>query len=196
MTKKKFTGSIFGMTLIELVVVFSILTVVMSMAFSAFSINETYRDLVFVKIQLYRQNKKAHDAINQELTAAQQARVWITDNATPGGPDMIRFQVPLIALANASFDVPWGATFNGAPTAAGDFIRYRLLGTNLTREVLNSAQVLVGGTQEVKASGIANLQFTNPSAGYINISTTASRMSVPPQRQYNATLNSSVFLQN
>lgn len=185
-----------GFTLIELMVVLSIFSVVMSMAFSALSINETYRDLVYIKNQLYRQNKKAHDIITEELAKSQPSSVTIN------GTTAIRFQVPWINGSDPEYGVVWGARYNGIPYP-GYYINYRLINgtnnsTNLVREVLTDTLSPVAGTQEVKATGIVNLRFSNLTANYdyININTTARQISQPSQRPFNLSLSSNVSLQN
>ena len=180
-----------GLTLIELMVVFALLSIVMSMAFSAFTINENYRDLVYIKNQLYRQNKKIHDIITEELAMSQSSRFKITK----GPPDVIRFQIPWVNASDPAYGVVWGARYNNT-TYDGYYINYKLNGTNLVRELLTGAFSPVAGTQEVKASGIWNLTFSNSTPSYITINTTARRTSLPPVRPFNLTVTSNVSLQN
>lgn len=180
-------------TLIEILVVFSILTVLMGIAFTAIRLNETYRDLTFIRIQLYRQNKRAHDAINEELEKSNSSRVNITDNTSPT-PDVISFQIPLInSINNTTYDVPWGARYNNTDYVWYDII-YSLKGTNLVREVSNEP-----GSEEIKANDIVDLQFSNVTANCTNcisISTTARKTTLPPQRNMTDSLNSTVYLLN
>ena len=187
--KQKVTGC--GFTLIELMVVFAILSVVMSMTFSALSINETYRDLVYIKNQLYRQNKKAHDIITEELAISRSASFNITQGAT----DVIRFQIPWVNASDPEYGVIWGARYNNT-SSPSYFINYKLNGTNLVRELLTDTLSPVANTTEVKASGIVDLQFSNSTPSYITINTTARQMSRPSQRLFNLSVSSNVSLQN
>lgn len=147
-------------TLMEMMVVLSIFTVVMGIAYTAISLNETYRDLVLTKIQLYRQNKRAVDSLSAELQRSQSSRVTIIDNASPI-PDEIRFQIPLPSLIDGSYNIPWGAR-QDSTDYLNNFIHYRVNGTNLVREVVDGNGNPVGGTrQETIAENITRLQFTD-----------------------------------
>jgi len=179
-----------GFTLIEILVVFSILTVLMGIAFTAIRLNETYRDLTFIRIQLYRQNKRAHDAIREELEKSQSSKVRITDS----NPDAISLQIPLInSIDNTTYSIPWGARYNNTDYVWYDII-YSLKGTNLVREVSNER-----GSEEIKANDIVDLQFSNVTANCTNcigISTTARKTTLPPQRNITDSMNSTVYLLN
>lgn len=183
-----------GFTLIEVMITTAVLTMVMGIAFTALRLNETMRDLVFVRIQLYRQNKAAHDIIREELQKSTSIRVTIA-------PNEIRFQIPLrlnpTDAGYETYDFPWGGR-SRLGNHPGGFIRYYLNGTNLMREIWDSSGNPVAGTQEIKATDIRALEFTRVlgDANHIRITTTARRMTVPPSHAIEDSLESSVCLLN
>jgi prepilin-type N-terminal cleavage/methylation domain-containing protein len=173
-----------GFTLVEMMVVLSIFTLVMGIAYTALSLNETYRDLVLTKIQLYRQNKRALDSICAELQRSTAAN-WTTG----GNPNTIRFQIPWV---DAAYNVNWGANNN-----IGWFIRYRLNNNNLVRGFLNASLNPVG-SEVIIAENITNLQFTNrnpPVSNYIGITIASQRRTIQRRDVY-WTLVSAVFLRS
>ncbi len=187
-----------GFTLIEMMVVVGIFTIMMGIAFTAIRLNETYRDLTFIRIQLYRQNKRAHDAIREELEKSQLSRV----NITSPTPDAIRFQIPLVnSIDNTTYAVPWGARYNDTDYS-GYYIRYMMLNATsayLVRDLLDSALAPVSGTAEIKANNIVDLQFSNVTANCTNcigISTTARKATLSPPRNITDSMNSTVYLLN
>jgi prepilin-type N-terminal cleavage/methylation domain-containing protein len=191
-----------GFTLVEMMVVLAIFSMVMGVAYTALSLNETYRDLVLIKIQLYRQNKKAIDSLCAELQRSQGARVNITDNASPI-PDEIRFQIPLINAIDAQYNIPWGARQGNIdypedpPNSIYRYVRYRLNGANLVREVVDGDDSVIGGTQqEIIAENITNLQFTSLNPNYITININAQKMTLAPRHPINSNLESTVYLRN
>jgi len=178
-----------GFSLIEIMVVVAIVTVIMGIAFTSLRLSDSLRDLVFIRIQLYRQNKRAHDVIAEELEKSQSSRVDITDS----NPDAIYLQIPLInSIDNTTYSIPWGARYNNTDYVFSDII-YRLNGTNLVREVSNQP-----GSKEIIAADIINLQFSrvDGNANYIRINTTAQKMTIAPRRPINASLESTVYLLN
>lgn len=176
-----------GVTVIEILMVAAIFTLICGIVFTTLRLNETFRDLIFVKIQLYRQNRRAHEFIIEELQKAA--------NVTIPNPNEIRFSIPLVnSMDPITYDIPWGAP----PNYVGGYIRYWLNNTSahLMREVLDSGNATVSGTQEIKASNIIDLQFSWAGAYNIAINTTTRKMTIPPQHPVNDTLESSVTLAN
>ena len=185
-----------GFTLIEMMVVLAIFSIVIGIAYTALSLNETYRDLVLTKIQLYRQNKRAIDTITAELQRSA-ATHWTIIDGGGSSPDIIRFQTPLVNSMDAQYNIPWGAR-HGNTDYPNFFIQYKLSGTQLIREVVDGGGVIQAGTQRVIAENISNLQFTNLNpldSDYIRI-TMESQRSTIQRRIINANLVSTVFLRN
>ena len=182
-----------GFTLTEMMVVLSIFTLVMGIAYTAISLNETYRDLVLTKIQLYRQNKKAVDNISAELQRSAANRWTIQDS----NPDTIRFQIPLINAINwTTYDIPWGARQDNTDYL-NNYIRYRLNGTNLVREIVDVNWTIVGGTrQEIIAENINDIQWTSINPNYIRIINIRGERRTFRGWTIRSDLESTVFLRN
>lgn len=173
-----------------MLVVLAVFSVVIGVAYTALSLNETYRDLVLTKIQLYRQNKTAMDILCEELQKSAPSRIGIIDNTSPI-PDEIQLQVPLVNLIDAAYNIPWGAR-HGGTDYLGSLIRYRLNGTNFVREVM-----YVPGTEEIIAENVVDLQFTqsSPTDPYIGIAITSQRMTIR-RRTISSTIASTLYLRN
>ena len=182
-----------GFTLIEMMVVLAIFSIVIGIAYTALSLNETYRDLVLTKIQLYRQNKRAIDTITAELQRSA-ATHWTIIDGGGSSPDIIRFQTPLVNSMDAQYNIPWGARFDNIDYV-GYFIQYYLMGTGLIRIMADSGGALYLGTSKVIASDITNLQFTVANPNYISITINGQRRTIQ-RRIINATLESTVYLRN
>lgn len=177
-----------GFTLAEMMIVLAIFTVIMGVAYTVLTLNDTYRDLVLIKLQLYRSTKQAVDTFVEEIQKSQSQRVNITDNAS--SPDEIRFQIPFINAT--TYNLTWGARLDYPDNY---WRHYYLNGTNFTAEVLNNATFSpVSGTQGIKAGNIIDVQFSNSTAGYIGINVTAQKTTLPPAHTINTTLNATVYL--
>ncbi len=191
-TRHETRGTNDGFTVAEMMITLAVFTVVIGVAYNTLTLNDIYRDLVLVKTQLYRQNKQAVDGLVEELQKSQGARVTITDNASPT-PDEIRFQIPLVNSISAQYILPWGGRY-GSTDYANYYIRYRVSGTNLIRELLKADLSVEAGTEEIKAANIADLQFTK-SSNYVTINITAKKTTLPPQHEISSVLNAAVYLQ-
>lgn len=165
--------------------VLSIFTVVMGIAYTAISLNETYRDLVLTKIQLYRQNKKAVDNICAELQRSS-ADNWTMVDGGGGNPDTIQFQIPW--TIDATYNEHWGAD-----NTDGFSIRYRLVNNDLIREILDTGQSVTWSA--ITAENITNLQFTSIGTNYIRINIGSQRKTFRGWT-INSDLESTVFLRN
>lgn len=184
-----------GLTLIEIMIAMAILTTIMAMALAAFSINENYRDLTAIRVQLYRQNKKTLDMITEELTESAPGTVIVINNGTT---DEIRFQTPLDVSTEGNYTVSWGAS-SGGVSYPGCFTSYRLVNRDLVRRVMTlpSAGNPVAGTEEIKASDLDEFDITNTSPTYFTIRTTSRRnMTLTRQRAISATSQAQVYLLN
>jgi len=182
-----------GFTLMEMMVVLAIFSIVMGVAFTTLSLNETFRDLVLIRIELYRHNKVAVENMRMELQRSTANSITIQDNATPT-PDAIWFQIPLINSVDNQYNIPWGAR-KGSTDYPNYFIRYRLNGTDFMREVLDNTLAPVANTQELITENIVDLQFTRPSPNYIVINVTGEKRTLQGRR-INATLQTTVYVRN
>jgi len=182
-----------GFTLIEMMVVLAIFSLTMGIAYTALKLNDNYRDLVFTRIELYRQVKRAVDNFAAELERSQSSRWTIADS----NPDSIRFQIPLVNSMDAQYNVGWGAR-NMNLDYLNFFIRYRINGTNLVRDILNATLSPVSGTEQIMATGVTDLQFNQASPGYVTMKIDVQKTTTPPSRpiNINLTLDSAVYLRN
>ena len=180
-------------TLMEMMVVLTIFSVVMGVAFTTISLNDTFRDLVLIRIELYRHNKVAVENMRMELQRSTAGRINIQDNTTPI-PDVIWFQIPLLNSIDNQYNIPWGAR-KGNTDYPNYFIRYRLNGTDLMREVLNNTLSPVANTQEIITENMIDLQFPRPSPNYIVINATGQKRTLQGWT-INATLQATVYVRN
>lgn len=191
-----------GFTLVEIMVVLSVFLVVMGIAYTVLSLNDTYQGLVLVKTELYRQTKVAMDNLIDELQRSQATRAAVVDS----NPDEVRFQILLINSIDSEYNVPWGGRQGSTdyPDNSSGFpkfyIHYMLNGTDLVREVLQEASAGefsgVNGTQQVMASGVTDLQFNQPSSNYIGITADVQKSTTIPVRTITMRLESSAYLRN
>jgi len=180
-------------TLMEMMVVLTIFSVVMGVAFTTIRLNETFRDLVLIRIELYRHNKVAAENMRMELQRSTAGRINIQDNTTPN-TDAIWFQIPLLNSIDNQYNIPWGAR-KGNTDYPNYFIRYRLNGTDFMREVLDNTLSPVANTQELITENIVDLQFTRPSPTYFTWSITGQKTTLQG-RTINATLQATVYVRN
>jgi len=180
-TKNEPRGTNHGFTLVEMMVVLSIFSLVIGIAFTVLSLNDTYRDLVLIKIRLYRQAKIAVDSISMELEKSASDKVFIE------GTNVIRFQIPWVD-ANSPYAEHWGANNH-----EGFYIRYRLDNNNLVRDTLDTTPSVIA--TEIITENISDLQFTSLNPNYIKINVNG-RKKTYQGREINSALQSSVYLLN
>lgn len=150
-------GNCRAVTMIEMLLVCVIFTVVMGIVFGTLRLNETFRDFIFIKGQLYRGNRKAYDKIISELERSNNGHIFSPVDASPVSE--LRFQV---RLGNSTtYDLnQWGA-FYGNTDYPGLDIRYSVVTSgnlsHLVREVLNSTSGAVS-YQEVVASNVVDFR--------------------------------------
>jgi len=179
----------------EIMVVLAIFSIVMGIAYTVLRLNDNYRDLVFTRIELYRQIKRTTNNITEELQKSQSSRVTLNDS----NPDSIYFQIPLVSSMDAQYNVPWGARNKGTDYL-NSFIRYRIRinGTDLVRDILDDMLSPVPGTEEIMATNVTDLQFSRVNPDYITMMINVQKSTTPPSRPVTITLSldSSVHLRN
>lgn len=188
-----------GFTLIEMMIVLAIFSVLIGVVFAVFRTTHRLRQVGEIRIQLYRECKRAIDSISKELQESNKDKVTIDDNTGEGGSDIIIFQVPIGLDAN--LDIQWGAD-----GTADDYIRYYLSSDNkVYRRVCNNQNCddIIRSTQ-IKANYITDLQFPNypaqfpNSVGYLEIKVWAEKHYTLPYRPepVKSRLTSKVYLRN
>jgi len=153
-------------TLVEMIMVASVFTIIMGMVFTILKLNDVYRYNVGIQMGLYRQGKKAQNAIAEELRLSAPGKFSLIDSDGDSAFDTIRFQSPLPALDD-EYNIKWGAE-----DTEGNYIQYKLEDTYLKRQILDSAFSLV--SEKNAGADFDKLEFSSsgcPDNCVINITT-------------------------
>jgi prepilin-type N-terminal cleavage/methylation domain-containing protein len=143
-----------GLTLLELLIVLAILSVISGVLCSTSVLSQRVYVSAEAFVHVQQQARSAFDAMTRELREAGGAI------AASGG--QIEFQAALgygLPAPCPPDAVCWGARDAAGADQAGWRIRYRLLGTQLLREVLDAGGAVQPGTR-VLANDVAGLLFT------------------------------------
>jgi len=179
-------SSMNGFTLMEMMVVIAIFTIASGMAFTALRFNDVYRDSVGVQIELESNNKKALDAISEELRLSKMSVVTIKDSNKT-----INFKTPLFTNPD-TYDIVWGAD-----NTEGYAIQYRLdtVAKSVVREILDSGGSVVSGKTSTIANNIQDSQFATLPNYSIQITTTSAKKTTEGKNE-TLTSQSTVYLRN
>jgi type II secretory pathway pseudopilin PulG len=146
-------GQRVGFTLVELMFVMTILTVILGGLLTSFLIGRSSYMTSDAYIQVQQEARRALDIMGKELRAA---RSTVAVSGNPAG-SQVNFQVALgydLATAGCTANaVCWGAQDLSNVNQPDWSIQYRLVGTQLVRELVNGALV-VAGSQRVIANSI------------------------------------------
>ena len=156
-----------GLTLMEVLVTVSILTIVFGMTFGAMRIYDVSISMGSTKSNLSAQATQALNKMREELSKSTASRVIVNDGGVMAGkplPDSIDFQIPMGLDANQN--IQWGD--GGIETA---WIEYYLRDNQLVKmfDVYVTTE-----PQIVLANDITNLRFTL-SGNSLTIDVTASK---------------------
>lgn len=160
-----------GLTLMEVLVAASILTIVFGVSFGAMRIYDISLTMGTTKSQLCAQANLALNRMKEELALSSGFRVFIAQARSDPPQYTITFQIPTGDL-DARGEIVWG---DGQTTGASDQIEYDLGGDNqLIRKETKS-----GGNTQVLANNITALDVapTPASAPYdsLTLTVTASK---------------------
>lgn len=150
-----------GLTLVEVLLVLALLGV---LAGALFAISLTGRQLYFsseTSVHVQQQARQAFDAMARELRQAQGSTLTVAGS-------QCTFQVALgynLASPCPVNAVCWGANDQAGAVQSGWSVRYRLNGTQLLREVLNSQVPPVVQSTRVLANDVTQLTFSYVGGG-------------------------------
>ena len=200
-----------GFSLVELLVVVSIISVMLGGTFVVFSAGESSWCTAEAGIALQESLRRTLDHVTMELRQSKTSQIQVFDGTGLNSSDIIRFSIPVIChngdtLLDGSGDVAqWGATLrwgcrdaacmdadDSCTTADYEYIEYRLAaGDRLVRRVLD------GNFDEVRedifANNMTDFQITNGSV--LSIQATA-RVPTAMNRVLTAQTTTSLFVRN
>ncbi len=161
-----------GLTLMEVLVTVSILTLVFGMTFGAMRIYDISISMGSTKSNLSAQATQALNKMKEELAKSNPSKIIIVPdmgihNSLPSNPEWLQFQIPLPQL-DANQNIRWG---NGI--TINWWIQYYIQNVTKANQLISERE----GTKTVLANDITNLQFDPfPATGnYLDITVTASK---------------------
>lgn len=200
-----------GFSLVELLVVVSIISVMLGGIFVVFSAGESSWFTAEAGIALQESLRRTLDHVTMELRQSKTSQIQVFDGTGLNSSDIIRFSIPVIChngdtLLDSGGDVAqWGATLrwgcrdaacmdadDSCTTADYEYIEYRLdAGDRLVRRVLD------GNLDEVRedifANNMTDFQVTN--GPVLSIQATA-RVPTAMNRVLTAQTTTSLFVRN
>lgn len=200
-----------GFSLVEILVVVSIISVMLGGIFVVFSAGESSWFTAEAGIALQESLRRTLDHVTMELRQSKTSQIQVFDGTGLNSSDIIRFSIPVIChngdtLLDGSGDVAqWGATLrwgcrdaacmdadDSCTTADYEYIEYRLdAGDRLVRRVLD------GNLDEVRedifANNMTDFQITN--GPVLSIQATA-RVPTAMNRVLTAQTTTSLFVRN
>ncbi len=178
---QKFLHKPSGFTLIELMIVLTLVTFLIAGTYNTFLTGQTLWTRIDRSIELEDNLRKAFDRITPELAMAGHDKrgffqVWISNNGGAKGSDILRFSIPVICETNGNpvdaegNTAHWGAPLtwgcaqascmdadNNCDTVDYKYIEYLLNEDNtLVRRVLDYSQTMV--REDIIASHISDFQ--------------------------------------
>jgi len=143
-----------ALTLIEMVISASLLTIVMGASYGVLRSNQITQQTGEANIQLYRECRRAIETISKELklTSLKLSKAIIIDS----DPDEIKFQIP-VSINSTSTNVTWGAEFEEV-SYPGDFIHYYIENNYLKKRVVDASNSVIAGPR-IAAKNIVDLQI-------------------------------------
>jgi len=154
------------LTLVETVIVFSLLTIIVGITYGVLRANQITDQTAHVTLSLYQEAKRISDEITEKLSASSFNHISIQDT----NPDEIIFQIP-IDVATFTGKPTWGAFWEGA-IFSGDYFRYYVENNYLKKEIVDNTLSRVCGPKVI-AQYVKDLQIEHPlNTNYLKINIT------------------------
>lgn len=143
-----------ALTLMETMIAATLLTIVIAASYGVLRSNQITQQTGETTIQLYRETRRAAEAMSRDLKFSSFGKITIINNSTAA--DEIKFQVP-VSINSSSGEITWGAKLRD--TVYPDrFLHYFIEDNYLKKEVVDEFGTLIGGPV-ITAKNIVDLQI-------------------------------------
>jgi len=155
-----------NLTLVETVIVISLLTIIVGITYGVLRTNQITDQTAQATLSLYREAKRISDEISEKLSASSFNHISIQDT----NPDKIKFQIP-IDINPSTGEITWGALWYGIDSS-NNYFHYYVENNYLKKEIVDKDGDMVYGPKIV-ARYVKDLQIEHPSgADYLKINLT------------------------